>query len=294
MTSNLNKLYLEAIISLVVISHLKNIHGKISHFLSGIQFRLNEILFAKMNLVNITKHLYHLAQQEYGLYNATTSENETLAAQQLFQVLKSFEDSCFNDLYTYQSLEFNDEFDEDHDSEESNDENDENYDDDQIEGAEIQPNFTLEEMKNIIDWVDEHPNYSSSTILHRFRKLRSMNYISRFREYIERNGTRIEKVQQIKEFMLNEFYVKRQIEKATVHDRDLELFSIQKARELGWEDFKGSISFVKSFKKENRISSRKYTKLITRTSSKKTSCSLPSIGSCLNLRDSSIRNIHSF
>ena len=184
-----------------------------------------------MNLVNITKHLYHLVQQEYGSSNATTSENETLATQQLFQVLMSFENNCFNELYTYQSLEFNDEFDEDHDSEESNDENDENYEDDQTKGVEIQPNFTLEKMKNVVDWVDEQPNYSSSKILHRFRKLRSMNYIPRFREYIERNGTRIEKLQQIKEFMLNEFYAKRLIEKVAVHYRALQLFSIQKGRE---------------------------------------------------------------
>jgi hypothetical protein len=128
-----------------------------------------------MNLVNITKHLYHLAQQEYGLSNATTSDIEILAARQLFQVLKTFENSYFNELDTYQSLEFSDEYDENHDSEESNDENDENYDDDETEDAEIGSNFTLEEMKNVVDWVDEHPNYSSSTILHRFRKLRSMN-----------------------------------------------------------------------------------------------------------------------
>jgi len=162
-----------------------------------------------MNLVNIAKHLYHLTQQEYGLPDATTSDVDIIAAEQLFQVLKAFENSRFNELYTYQSLEFSDEFDENHDSEESNDENDGKFEDDETEDAEIRQNFTLEEMKNIVDWVDEHPNYSSSTILHRFRKLRSMKYISRFREYVERNGTRLERLRQIKEFMVNEFYVKR-------------------------------------------------------------------------------------
>ena len=247
-----------------------------------------------MNLVNITEHLHHLAREEYGLSNATTSDIEIRAARQLFQVLKTFENSHFNELYTYQSLEFSDEFDENFDSEESSDEKSENSDDDETEDAEIRSNFTLEEMKSVVDWVDEHPNYSSSTIFHRFRKLRSIKYIQRFREYIERNGTRIEKLRQIKEFMLNEFYVKRQIEKAAVHDRDLQLFSIQKARELGWEDFKGSISFVKSFKKENRISSRRYNKLITRTSSKRTACSVTGMDSCVNLRDYLVQNIYSF
>lgn len=247
-----------------------------------------------MNLVNIVKHLYNLAEQEYGLPSATTSDIEILAAQQLFQVLKAFENNYFSELYTYQSLEFNDEFDENHDSEQSSDENDESFEDDAFEHLEMPRNFTLEEMKKIVDWVDEHPTHSSSTILHRFQKLKSMSYIPRFRAYIERNGTRIEKLRQIKEFMLNEFYIKRQIEKEAVHDRDLQLFSIQKARELDWETFKGSISFVKSFKKENRISSRKYTNLITRTSSKKKPCTSSGIDSCVKLKDCSIRYTHSF
>jgi hypothetical protein len=55
-----------------------------------------------------------------------------------------------------------------------------------------------------------------------------MRYIKRFREYIKANGTRSEKLKQIKEFMWNEFYVKRTVEKEAVHDSDLELFAIQK------------------------------------------------------------------
>ncbi|CAF3310175.1 unnamed protein product [Rotaria sp. Silwood2] len=38
--------------------------------------------------------------------------------------------------------------------------------------------------------------------------------------------------------MFNEFYVKRTIEKEAVHDADLELYAIQKARELDWDAFK--------------------------------------------------------
>jgi len=247
-----------------------------------------------MNLVNITKHLYQLAQKEYGLPNETTSDVEMHAAEQLFHVLKAFENSHFNELSTYQSLDFDDEFDENPDSEESNDENETSFEDDEIEDTEIRRNFTLEEIKKVVDWVEQHPNYSSSTILHRFRKIRSMHYIPRFREYIEKNGTRIEKLQQIKEFVLDEFHVKRQIKKEAIHDRDLQLFAIQKARELGWNDFKASISFVKSFKRENRISSRKYTKLITRTSSKKKCCTSTGKVFCVNLKDHLIQNMHSF
>ncbi len=67
------------------------------------------------------------------------------------------------------------------------------------------------------------------------------------------------------------------IEKEAVHDSDLELFAIQKARELDWDDFKASQSFIKLFKKEHRISSRRYNKLITRVSSTRNICTLKGI-----------------
>src|SRR5437870_2158716 len=106
-------------------------------------------------------------------------------------------------------------------------------------------------MENIIEWVDEHPNARFTTISHRFRKIKSMKYILRFRKYIENTGTKLEKLKQIKEFMYNEFYLKRTIEKEAVHDDDLELYAIQKARELDWDTFKASKSFINTFKKEN-------------------------------------------
>jgi hypothetical protein len=47
-------------------------------------------------------------------------------------------------------------------------------------------------MENIIEWVDQHPNTRFATIFHRFKKIKSMTYITRFREFIENNGTRLE------------------------------------------------------------------------------------------------------
>ena len=116
-----------------------------------------------------------------------------------------------------------------------------------------------------------------SIIQNRFRKIKSMNYIPRFRQYIKQNGTRLEKLEKIEEFMLNEFYVKRAIEKEAVHDIDLELFALQKAKELGWNSFKAGATFIKSFKRNNRISSRRYNKLITRRTSNRKLCSLNGI-----------------
>ncbi len=75
-----------------------------------------------MNLLNIAKHLLYLAQIEYGSDNSTTTADETFAAERLFQVLKSFKDSYFSEVYTYDTLEFDDEYDEMADREDSDNE----------------------------------------------------------------------------------------------------------------------------------------------------------------------------
>ena len=138
----------------------------------------------------------------------------------------------------------------------------------------IRSHFALEEMKNNIEWLDQHPNFSFSSIRRRFRKVKSRNYISRSRENIQKDGIKLEKVERIKEFMLHKFYIERQVEKDTVHDADLELYAFQNPRELNWDTFTASKSFIKAFKKEKKISSRGYNKLIIQTTSFRKVCSL--------------------
>ncbi|CAF1150664.1 unnamed protein product [Rotaria sp. Silwood1] len=182
-----------------------------------------------MNLSNVAKHFLYLAKNEYGSENSATATDQMFAAERLFEVLKSSKNSYFNELYTHDTLEFNDEYDEMTDEGESNDEID---DYNENEHSDIKNRFTLQEMENIIEWVDQHPNAGLATISHRFKKVKYMYYITGFRQYIENNGTRLEKLKQIKELMFNQFYLKRTIEKEAVHDADLELYAIQKPREL--------------------------------------------------------------
>ncbi|CAF1063147.1 unnamed protein product [Rotaria sordida] len=220
---------------------------------------------------------------EYGFEDSIPSADETFASQQLFEILKTFKDSYFNELYTYQTLDFNDEYDvitdekDGIDEQESTDEEDNIDDNDENQYFNIRNNFTLEEMEAIVKWVDQHPNCKIATIKHSFRKVKYMHYIARFREYIKTSGTRLETLKKIKEFMWNELYLKRAIEKEAVHDSDLELFAVQKARELNWDNFKASEPFIKMFKREYQISSRRYNKCITRISSTRKTCSLKGI-----------------
>ncbi|CAF3921063.1 unnamed protein product [Rotaria sp. Silwood1] len=202
-----------------------------------------------MNLLNIVKHLLYLTQTEFGSENSSTTADEILTAERLFEVLKSINVSYFTELYTYDTLDLDNEYDELTNEEQSNDDiNDYN----ENEHSDINDHFTLEEMEKIVEWVDQHPNAGLETISHRFKKVKYMYYITRFRQYIESNGTRLEKLNQIKEFMINEFYLKGTVEKESVHDADLELYAIQKARELNWNTFKASKSFINIFKKRKQ------------------------------------------
>lgn len=113
-----------------------------------------------MNLSNIAKHLVYLTKNEYGSETSAATTDEIFIAERLFEVLKSFKNSYFNELYTYDTLEFNDEYDEESDEEESDDKNDYSENED----SDIKNCFTLEEMENIIEWVDQHPNFRIASI----------------------------------------------------------------------------------------------------------------------------------
>ncbi len=65
-----------------------------------------------MNLLNIAKHLLYFAQTQHMPENAATTTDAIFASERLFEVLKLLKDSYFSELYTYDTLEFDDEYDE--------------------------------------------------------------------------------------------------------------------------------------------------------------------------------------
>jgi hypothetical protein len=106
--------------------------------------------------------------------NSATTENEILASQQLFEILKTFKDGHFNELHVYETLDFSDEYDEmmegdnNNDEEESTVEEQHGDDYDESQYFDVQNNFTLEEMGEIVEWVDQHSNYKIASIKNRF------------------------------------------------------------------------------------------------------------------------------
>jgi hypothetical protein len=63
--------------------------------------------------------------------------------------------------------------------------------------------------------------------------------------------------------MWNQYYIKRAIKKEVGRDNNLQFIAVQKVRELNWDNFKVNESFLTTFKKVNRILSRRHNKLIT-------------------------------
>ncbi|CAF4628267.1 unnamed protein product, partial [Rotaria sp. Silwood2] len=100
---------------------------------------------------------------EFGFEDTVPNDDEVFASQQLFKILKTCEDSYFNELHTYQTLDFHDEYDEMTDEDETTDEDESNDEEENIadydenQSLQIRNNFTLEEMQEIVEWVDQHP-----------------------------------------------------------------------------------------------------------------------------------------
>ncbi|CAF4208757.1 unnamed protein product [Rotaria sp. Silwood2] len=95
-----------------------------------------------------------------GFEDTIPTADETFASQQLFKILKAFDNSYFNELHAYQTLDFHDEYDEITDEEESTDDEhssdeEEGIDDyDENQSSEIQNNFTLEAVLDTIDIIN--------------------------------------------------------------------------------------------------------------------------------------------
>lgn len=75
-------------------------------------------------------------------------------------------------------------------------------------------------------------------------------------------GNRREKYSQISKHVFNEFHRTREMG-LTVHDRDIKLWALNKTGEVNLTEFKASDTWVKEFKRLNKITSRRITKFVT-------------------------------
>ena len=80
---------------------------------------------------------------------------------------------------------------------------------------------------------------------------------------MESGGTNIEKLRFITKETYQQFKEARDNNKI-VHDNDIRKWSLKIARQVSYDTFRASVSWVQKFKKKFKIVSRKITKFVTR------------------------------
>jgi hypothetical protein len=128
--------------------------------------------------------------------------------------------------------------------------------------------YSLDYMKAVIAYADERDDsgkrrHTWKSIHNRFRALPNQGYVSRFRKYLEQEGTKQQKVRTVDEVIYEKFINARQ-QALPMHDLDLQRWALKDAKELKLENFHASHGWLVSFKRKHGIISRRITNIVTR------------------------------
>ena len=180
------------------------------------------------------------------------SEQEQFMANHLVHLLQDLTISGSYDIETKESLEIAD--DKSHHSEEIQAISDEFISDTEC------GKYSLEYMKKVVDYT--RPGISFTTIQHAFPRVKDRKQLHRFRDYVERNGNRFQKLQRIETFIINKFRDARQ-KSLPIHDLDIRRWARIQAKNENFNNFMTSATWLFSFKQRNGITSRKITKFVS-------------------------------
>ena len=122
--------------------------------------------------------------------------------------------------------------------------------------------FSHKYINDVLEYKDAGKGRTMKTVMHRFRRVKRPEYISRFRRYRQNLGTCREKYVAIAKFCKESFDNAR-ARGIPVHDRTIRSWALLKARELFLRSFKASPRWVQLFKAKYRISSRKMVKFVS-------------------------------
>ena len=131
--------------------------------------------------------------------------------------------------------------------------------------------FSIQYMKKAVDFYDAvnektgKKQHSWKSFQHRFHNVKNRSYIGRFRTYLENNGTKQQKLDELDQYV----HVYEKFEKARgdfliAHDTDLKRWALQKARDINNTTFRASDNWVLIFKRRHALCSRKIAKLTTK------------------------------
>ena len=133
--------------------------------------------------------------------------------------------------------------------------------------------FSAEFMHHIIDFVDYAGLGSKhgkcwKAIHHRFRTIPVKCYISHFRKYLEHDGTKRQKTQDLDSLVYKKLVGARQ-KNLVVHDLDIQRWGFKIAKEIKLKGFHASHEWLENFKNCHRLTSLKITNFVSHPSSRK-------------------------
>ena len=129
--------------------------------------------------------------------------------------------------------------------------------------------FSLESIKNVVDFhdaIDETTGKRKHTwksVQHRFKRVRHIQYLGRFRKYLEDHGTKKQKIDDIDTFVFERFEAARE-NCLPISDIDLKRWALQRAQQKSLLEFAASKHWITTFKHRHGIVSRKITKFVTK------------------------------
>lgn len=231
-----------------------------------------------MNPNNIVQCLADLVKADLHIKPRDVSQNEREAAQHLAETIGMFTD-CKRFTYDEETtLDFESQTD---DYEESDDEEAAHGDgnvasaDDELkedEDKDLEPHhlkqYTLQFMKRVVEFADVKDSTgkrrrSWKTVHNRFRTLPNQSYVSRFRHYLEHQGTKRQKLYDIDHELFKKFENARE-RCLPVHELDIQRWALKLARELKLEGFHASRHWLSNWKSRYSIVGRKITNIVTK------------------------------
>jgi len=203
--------------------------------------------------------------------NFSVAQNEEQIASHLYDVLESIVNSNDFSLHVETTLDYSS--DNDSDDDDTTDESLYSSSDDsdyEVQNTTLRDGlqkFSLDYMQRALDYYDaidpktQKRRHTTKGVMRRFPRITHRRYLSRFRTYLQNNGTKKQKIDCINDYVYEKFENAR-LRFLPVHDRDLCRWGRQKAIEISFYEFQASHHWLISFKRTNDICSRKITRVI--------------------------------
>ncbi|CAF1540353.1 unnamed protein product [Adineta ricciae] len=228
-----------------------------------------------MNPYNVVNALLDIVKVNIDLYPSKITPKEKELAQHLYETIKSFVDCTKFNYQEETTLDLHDMSDySDNDEDMDTVYNDRNEVDDEwtneADGKATRhlKQYSLEYMKAVVDFADEKDAYGKKrhtwkSIHNRFKSLLSQSYVSLFRNYLQKEGTKQQKCREIDKLIYDKFVSARD-QALPIHNLDLQRWALKFAKEMKLDNFHASHGWLSNFKRKHGIVSRRITNIVTR------------------------------